>query len=143
MGRRRTRPIKAPARTRQRRCPLAVYDHSLLLALWASSITKDEIIETLNTTRQGVERAKADMGLPDRPARKPWHKPHLVPKGRGTKRKADDGDGPYISEEEVQHRMAKVQATWTDEMFSLRAQGRVRPVPFVFPVYSMKALLSQ
>lgn len=111
-----------------RRAPLTVLDYDRLLSLWQTEITKDEMIAALNTTRRGIEQAKADLRLPHRSSRKSWHKPHTSPK------KPD----PDVSEEEMRHRMAKVQATWTDEMFVLRSQGRVRPLPYSFPVYSLE-----
>ncbi|NBW22340.1 MAG: hypothetical protein EBR82_81760, partial [Caulobacteraceae bacterium] len=67
--------------------------------------------------------------LPRRSSRKPWHNP-----GKGKRNRDPE---PELEPEEVQHRMAKVQATWTDEMFVLRSIGRVRPLPYHFPVYTL------
>lgn len=111
-----------------RRAPLTVLDYDRLMLLWQSELKKEEMIAALNTTRRGIEQAKADLRLPHRSPRKSWHAPHKTPK------KPD----PDVSEEEMRHRMAKVQATWTDEMFVLRSQGRVRPLPYSFPVYSLE-----
>lgn len=119
---------------RQRKVPLAVIDYELILRLWSTEITTEQMAEALGITRSGIARIRDDLDLPRRPSRKSWHRPHLAPK------KTPD---PDLSEEEVQHRIAKVQATWTDEMFVLRSQGRVRPRPFVFPTYSLDDLIKR
>jgi hypothetical protein len=110
-----------------RRVPLSVVCVETAMRWWASEARNEEICAALGIRRGALERMKVDLQLPNRPARKSWHKPHKTPK------KPD----PEISEEEVQHRIAKVQATWTDEMFVLRSQGRVRPKPYEFPTISL------
>jgi hypothetical protein len=115
---------------RQRRSPLAVVCVETAMWWWSSEARKEEIWAALCISRGALERMKYDLKLPHRSSRKSWHKPHKTPK------KPD----PEVSEEEVQHRIAKVQATWTDEMFVLRSQGRVRPLPYQFPTVSLSRL---
>lgn len=118
---------------RKRKAPLAVFDFERLLELWQSEMTKDELIKAFNTTRYCMEQAKIDLALPHRSTRKSWHRPHV--KRRKYKWR---GDGSEISEEELRHRMAQVQATWTDEVFSMRSKDQFRHVPFTYEVYAMR-----
>lgn len=114
---------------------LILLDYEKLLALWGSEILKCEMIAALGTTRHGLEKAKADLQLPNRPGRKSWHCPHT-----GKRKYARMGDGSELTEEEVRHRTAKVQATWTDEVFAMRSKGQFRHTPFCYETYSLRML---
>lgn len=108
---------------------MLVADHERILELWQSEVTTGQMAEALGTTPHGIARIKADLELPKRSPHKSWHKPYL---GRGRY-----DNEPEVDEEEMRHRMAKVQATWTDEMFVLRSKGRARPEPWEFPTISL------
>jgi hypothetical protein len=107
---------------------IAVVSLDMINTLWDSEICKDEMIRALRITRRALERLKADLELPHRSPRKSWHRPHL---SRPRKKHEE------VSPEEVQHRVAKVQSTWTDEVFVLRSMGRVRPLPYRVKVVSL------
>lgn len=111
---------------RKRKAPLIVVDCDRVNALWSSYATAQEICAAIGVTKNRLETIRADLRLPKRPGWKPW----LAPWRAKKRPKVPD---PEVSPEEVQHRIAKVQARWTDEMFALRAAGRVRPVPYEFP----------
>ena len=117
---------------RIRRVPLAVVDHEKLLAIWGTDALNEDICTTLGVSAYVLDRIKRDLRLPRRSSRKPWHNP-----GKGKRNRDPE---PELDPEEVQHRVAKVQATWTDEMFVLRSIGRVRPLPYHFPVYAIGRL---
>ncbi len=123
------RPVKQP---RIRRVPLAVVDYEKLLAIWGTDALNEDICTTLGVSAYVLDRIKRDLRLPRRSSRKPWHNP-----GKGKRNRDPE---PELDPEEVQHRVAKVQARWTDEMFVLRSIGRVRPLPYHFPVYALGRL---
>lgn len=123
-------------RRRPRQAPLIVVSCERLDELWKSDATAEQIWTTLGITRARLDTLRIDMALPKRPTWRPWMKPwegRAAWKGKAANRSPPD---PEVSPEEVQHRIAKVQARWTDETYYLRAMGRARPLPYQFPMYS-------
>jgi hypothetical protein len=105
---------------------LIVLSLDVIESLWNSGIGQSEVLRGLGVTKRGLGRIKADLRLKSR-------RPPL--REASTKPERED-----ISPEELAHRIAKVQATWTDEVFVLRAMGRARPLPYRIKVVSVGSL---
>lgn len=105
---------------------LAVIDYDLLLTLWKSEMKNEDMIAALSTTRRVLENAKVHLSLPKRATSKSWFRQI---------KKRPRRSNVEIGEEELAHRTAQVQATWTDEVFVLRSQGRARPMPYKIWTY--------
>lgn len=116
---------------RARKSPLIVVDVSLLEQCWQSEMTGEQIAGVIGVKKWQLPTIREEAGLPKRPSFKSYLRPW------DSKKRPKEPD-PEVSPEEVQHRIAKVQARWTDEVFVLRSLGRARPVPYEFPRYSIQ-----
>lgn len=95
---------------------LLLVDHTEFMRLYDAGVTKERLCAALGLNKKAFARIRFDLSLA----------PRRVTEATPAAKERDCD----ISEEELRHRTAQVQARWTDEVFAMRSHGQFRSVPF-------------